>query len=43
MGAKAGQNVTELPYLGSQMNQTYPTEYKQELSAQTDVTIHVEH
>jgi hypothetical protein len=35
--------VKELPYRGSQLNQTPRTvKYKQELSAETDVTVRVE-
>jgi len=38
------EHVKELSYLGTQLNQTPPiVKYKQELSAETDVTIHVEH
>ena len=39
------EHVKELSYLGSQLNQINSTivKYKQELSAEKDVTIHVEH
>jgi len=38
------EHVKELSYLGSQLNQTNSANCEiQELSAETDVTIHVEH